>query len=110
MKVWAILFLAILSETVATTALKASDGMTRIGPSLVVVLGYGAAFVLLAQTLRLMPVGLAYAIWSGVGIVLVTIAGWVLYDQTLDLAALLGMAMIVAGVVVMNLCSGSLTH
>lgn len=105
---WLYLILAIIFETVATSALKAAEGFSRPWPSVVVVVGYAAAFYLLALTLRSIPVGLAYAIWSGVGIVLVTLAGWLLYGQKLDIPALLGIVLIVAGVVVMKVFSASL--
>ena len=107
---WICLAIAILSETVATTALKASAGFTRPLPAVVVVLGYGLAFYCLSLTLRTIPLGVAYAVWSGVGIVLVTAAGWLLYGQKLDAAALAGIGLIVAGVLVMNLFSKTAGH
>ncbi len=99
------LALAIVSEVVGTSALKASDGFTRLGPSVAVVLGYGAAFWFLSLTLKYLPVGVSYAIWSGVGMVLITLVGWWLYGQRPDFAAWLGMALIVAGVAVIQLFS-----
>ncbi len=110
MRHWLYLSGAILSEVVATSALKAANGFTRPWPSLVVVAGYGVAFLLLSLTLRTLPVGIAYAVWSGVGVALVTLAGWLLYGQRLDAPALAGMALIVSGVVVMNLFSGSIAR
>jgi small multidrug resistance pump len=107
---WFCLAIAILSETVATTVLKASAGFTRAGPAVLVVAGYGLAFYCLSLTLRTIPLGVAYAVWSGVGIVLVTAAGWFLYEQKLDAAALAGIALIVAGVLVMNLFSKTAGH
>jgi small multidrug resistance pump len=107
---WICLAIAILSETVATTALKASAGFTRAGPAVLVVVGYGLAFYCLSLTLRTIPLGVAYAVWSGVGIVLVTAAGWFLYGQELDAAALAGIALILAGVLVMNLFSQTAGH
>ena len=104
------LALAIVSEVVATSALKASNGFTRLTPSLVVVLGYGVAFVLLSLALRTVPVGVAYAVWSGMGIVLVTLVGYFVYGQALDAPALVGMALIVAGVLAINLFSKSGAH
>jgi small multidrug resistance pump len=101
---------AILSEVVATTALKASASFTRPLPSVAVVAGYGAAFVLLSHCLKKISLGAAYAIWSGVGIVLVTAAGAVFYKQRVDLPAVVGMALIVAGVVVLNVFSRSVVH
>jgi small multidrug resistance pump len=107
---WTCLAIAILSETVATTALKASAGFTRPGPAALVVVGYGLAFYFLSLTLRTIPLGVAYAVWSGVGIVLVTAAGWLLYGQKLDAPALAGIALICAGVLVMNLFSRTAGH
>ncbi|MGO4476392.1 multidrug efflux SMR transporter [Massilia sp. 2TAF26] len=107
---WVFLAIAILAETVATTALKASAGFTRVLPSALVALGYGIAFYMLALTLRSIPLGVAYAVWSGVGIVLIALAGWLLYGQRLDAGALVGMALIVAGVLVMNLFSKTAGH
>ena len=107
MKHWPFLGIAIVSEVTATSALKASEGFSRLWPSAVVVLGYGVAFYFLSLTLRTVPVGVAYAIWSGLGVVLVALLSWWLFGQKLDLAALLGMGLIVAGVLVMNLFSSS---
>ncbi len=104
------LSLAILFEVIATSTLQASNGFTKPLPSLVTVVGYAIAFYCLSLTLRTIPMGIAYAIWSGVGIVLITAIGWVLYRQQLDVAALLGIALIVAGVLVINLFSASLRH
>lgn len=98
---------AILVEVVATNALKASDGFTRLWPSAVTVVGYAISFYLLALALRTIPVGVAYAIWSGIGIVLVTIVAWIVFGQKLDAAALVGIALILAGVVVIRVFSGS---
>mgnify|MGYP001236447923 CR=1 FL=1 len=104
------LLLAIVCEVVATTALKAADGFRVPGPTALVVVGYVAAFYLLSLTLRTLPVGIAYAIWSGVGQVLVVLLAWRLYGQALDLPALLGMALILAGVLVLALFSSSMPH
>ncbi len=101
---------AIVSEVIATSALKASDGFTRLWPSVVTAVGYAVSFYLLSQALKTMPVGIAYAIWSGLGIVLITAIGWVLFDQKLDGPALAGMALIIAGVAVMNLFSKTSGH
>ncbi|GAB5534088.1 MAG: SMR family transporter [Rubricoccaceae bacterium] len=101
---------AIIAEVIGTSALKASDGFSRLGPSALVVLGYGTAFYFLSLTLRTIPVGVAYAIWSGVGVTLITVIGWLAFEQKLDLAALVGIGLIVAGVVVINAFSKSLTH
>ena len=110
MNAWLLLAGAIVAEVVATSALKASEGFTRAAPALLVVLGYALAFYQLALTLRSIPVGVAYAIWSGLGTVLIALAGWRLYGQRLDAAQLGGMALIVAGVLVMNLFSTSSTQ
>ena len=104
------LALAIVAEVVATSALQASAGFTRLGPSVLVVLGYGVAFYCLSLTLRTVPVGVAYALWSGLGIVLITAMGWVLYQQRVDAAALVGMALIMAGVAVIQLFSKTTAH
>lgn len=104
------LAIAILAEVVATSALKSAEGFTRPGPSLVVAVGYGIAFYCLSLTLRTMPVGIAYALWSGIGIVLVSAAGWALHGQRLDLPAVVGLGLIVAGVLVVNLMSRSAGH
>ncbi|RFO95428.1 QacE family quaternary ammonium compound efflux SMR transporter [Rhodoferax lacus] len=107
---WVYLSVAIVLEVVATSALKASDGFTRLLPSVVVVVGYAAAFYTLSITLRTMPVGVVYAVWSGVGVVLITLVGWLLFNQKLDAPAFLGIALISAGVIVLNFFSQSVTH
>nr|WP_176730422.1 SMR family transporter [Devosia insulae] len=104
------LAVAIVAEVIATTALRAADGFTQLWPSLISVVGYVVAFYFLSLTLRSMPVGIAYAIWSGVGIVLISLAGWVIYKQLLDLPALIGMGLIMAGVIVINLFSKTAVH
>lgn len=96
---------AIVAEVIATSALKASEEFTRLWPSLLVVAGYGIAFYMLTLSLRTIPVGVAYAMWSGLGIVLVAGVGVILYGQKLDLAAVVGFALIVAGCLVLNLLS-----
>jgi small multidrug resistance pump len=110
MKQWLFLSIAIISEVVATSALKSSNGFSRLWPSLVVIAGYAAAFFFLSLTLRTIPVGVAYAIWSGVGIVLITVIGWLVLGQALDAPAIVGLALIILGVVVLNVFSKSLTH
>ncbi|MBS0349431.1 MAG: QacE family quaternary ammonium compound efflux SMR transporter [Proteobacteria bacterium] len=102
--------IAILSEVVATSALKNAEGFTRLLPSLVVAVGYGAAFYFLSLALRAIPIGVAYAIWSGIGIVLISIVAYFAHGQKLDLPALLGMGLIVAGVLVIQLFSRSQAH
>lgn len=110
MQPWHHLALAIVSEVAATSALKASAGFTRLWPSLTVVVGYAAAFYFLSLTLRSIPVAVAYAVWSGVGVALITLVAWLIYGQALDLAAAVGLALIVAGVVVLNVFSGTVPH
>ena len=105
-----ILALAVLAETIGTTALQASQQFTRPGPAMIVVLAYGLAFYLLAVALKSFPVGIAYAIWSGLGIVTIACIGWLIFGQRLDLPAILGMALILAGILVINLFSGSAHH
>ena len=104
------LALAIVAEVVATSALKATEGFTRLGPSLLVVAGYAIAFFMLSLVLRTIPVGIAYAIWAGLGIVLVALVGAVIYGQRPDLPAMLGIALIVAGVVIIQLFSRVSAH
>lgn len=110
MHLWFVLALAIGSEVIATSALPASQGFSRLLPSSIVILGYGVAFYCLALVLKTLPVGVVYAIWSGIGIVLVTLIGWVFYQQKMDLPALLGIGLITAGVMVMNLFSSAVRH
>lgn len=105
-----VLAVAIVAEVVATSALRASDGFTRLVPSLIVVAGYGLSFYLLSLTLRTLPVGIVYAIWSGAGIVLITAVAAFLFKQVPDLPAVLGMGLIVAGVVVLNVFSKVSAH
>lgn len=110
MKPWLFLSVAIVAEVIATSGLKASDGFTRLWPSVLVVVGYSIAFYCLSLALRAIPVGIAYAIWAGLGVVLITVAAWLLFGQRLDAAALIGMSLIVAGVVVMNVLSKTVAH
>ncbi|KEA50993.1 MULTISPECIES: DMT family transporter [Mangrovibacter] len=107
---WFYLSIAIISEVIATSALKLSDSFTRLWPSLVTVLGYGVAFYFLAVSMRTLPIGIIYAIWSGTGIVLIGIVGWLYMGQKLDLPAMLGMGLIIAGVMVINLFSHTVSH
>ena len=104
------LALAIVAEVVATSALKASEEFTQLVPSTIVIVGYGVAFYCLSVCLRTIPVGIAYAIWSGLGVVLITSLAWVIYGQKLDLPALLGLALIVAGVVTIQVFSTASAH
>ena len=110
MNAWLTLGIAIVAEVVGTSALKASEGFTRLAPSVVVVAGYAVAFYCLSLVLKTVPVGITYAIWSGLGIVLITLVAFVLYGQKIDLAGLLGMGLIVAGVVVLNVFSKAASH
>jgi small multidrug resistance pump len=104
------LAIAIVAEVIATSFMKLSDGFTRPVPSLVTAVGYLVAFYFLSLTLRTVPTGVAYAIWSGVGIVLITAVAWFFQGQRLDLPALAGIALIVAGILVMNLFSKAAAH
>ena len=107
---WIYLIVAIVAEVIATSALKASDGFSKLWPSALTVLGYCVAFYCLSLTLRNIPVGVAYAGWSGLGVVLITAVSWILFGQKLDAPALIGMGLIVAGVIVMNVFSKSVSH
>ncbi len=104
------LAIAIVGEVVGTAALKATEEFTRLIPSLIVVVGYGTAFFFLTLALRTIPVGIAYAVWAGIGIVLISAAAWVLYKQALDAPAIVGIALIAIGVVVINVFSTSISH
>ncbi|WP_449371160.1 DMT family transporter [Thiomonas sp.] len=110
MQSWFFLFGAIAAEVIGTTALKATQGFTRLAPSLVVVVAYAMAFYLLSRTMQTIPMSISYAVWSGVGIVLITLIGYVVYRQTLDPPALIGLALILAGVLVIHLFSRSVAH
>ena len=107
---WLALAIAIIAEVIGTTALKASNEFTRLWPSLIVMAGYGTAFYFMALSMRVLPVGIMYAIWSGMGIVLVSIIGWVVYRQALDVPAMIGMGLIIAGAIVINVFSKSVVH
>ncbi|GAB4259177.1 MAG: SMR family transporter [Pararhodobacter sp.] len=107
---WLLLAAAILFETIATTALKASDGFTRLWPSVIVVGAYALSFWLLALVLKVMPVGIAYAVWSGLGICFIAAIGLLVFGQTLDAPAVIGMGLIVAGILVINLFSNAAPH
>ncbi|HGJ5884373.1 MULTISPECIES: multidrug efflux SMR transporter [Arsenophonus] len=106
----AYLLISIVAEVIATTSLKASDGFTRLLPSIIVVIGYSISFFGLSQVVKMMPLGIAYAIWSGLGIVLVSVAALFLYQQKLDWPAILGILLIISGVLVINLVSKSSIH
>ena len=110
MKTAIIFFFAVLSEVTATTALKFSEGFTKLVPSVVVVLGYGLSFYLLSLSLKVIPIGVAYALWSGIGIVLTVIAGMLLWREPLDWARVAGIALIICGILIINLFSKVAAH
>ncbi|GAB3091529.1 multidrug efflux SMR transporter [Aestuariicella hydrocarbonica] len=110
MKNWVFLLFAIVSEVVATSALKQSEEFSKVGPTIVVVVGYLISFYFLSLTLRTIPVGIAYAVWSGVGVALISLVGWVLFDQKLDAPGAFGIALIGAGVIVLNVFSKTAVH
>jgi len=110
MQQWIYLGIAIVSEVIGTSALNASAGFSRLWPSLVVVAGYAVAFYCLSLALKSIPVGIAYAIWSGVGVALIALVGWAIFGQALDAPAVIGIALIVAGVVVLNVFSRTSVH
>lgn len=110
MKNFTILFFAILSEVIATTSLKFSEGFTKLIPSVIVVVGYGLSFYLLSLSLKVFPIGIAYAIWSGVGLVLTVIAGIMIWRETLDWARILGILLIIAGIILINVFSKATVH
>lgn len=110
MQNWVFLGIAIVSEVIATSALKSSEGFSRLWPSLIVVVGYLLAFYFLSLTLRTIPVGIAYAIWAGLGIVLIAVSSWLLFGQKLDFPAILGMGFIIVGVVTINVFSKAGSH
>lgn len=110
MSPWLTLAIAIVAEVIGTTALKASDGFTRLWPSAIVVVGYGVSFYCLSLVLRGIPVGITYSVWSGLGIVLISLVAFAVYGQRIDLAGLIGMGLIIAGVLVLNLFSRSAPH
>ena len=104
------LAIAIVAEVIATSALKSSEEFSKLVPSLIVVIGYGIAFYFLSLVLKTIPVGIAYAIWSGMGVVLIALVGVVIFGERLDWPAILGMLLIVSGVFVLNVFSKSVSH
>jgi len=110
MKNWLFLFIAIIAEVIATSALKSSEGFSKPIASIVVVLGYMIAFYCLSLTLKTIPVGIAYAVWSGIGIVLITTVAWIVFDQKLDVWGIVGIALIMSGVLILNLLSKTSSH
>lgn len=107
MQTFLILFFAIFSEVIGTVALKLSNGFTKPVPSIVVVIGYGASFYLLSLALKAMPIGVAYAIWSGVGLILTVIAGMIVWREALDWARVVGIVLILIGIIFINVISKS---
>lgn len=107
---YVILMAAIVAEVIATTALARSDGFTRLIPSLITTLGYAVSFWLLALTLRVLPTGVVYGIWSGLGIVLIAVVAWIWFGQRLDLPAVIGLGLILSGVIVINVFSKTSLH
>lgn len=110
MKNWLFLAVAIVGEVIGTSALKSSEGFTKLMPSLIVATGYVVAFYFLSLALRSIPVGIAYAVWAGLGIVLIAAVAWILHDQRLDFWAFVGIGLIVSGVAVLNLLSKASAH
>lgn len=110
MKGWLFLAIAIVGEVIATSALKSSEGFTKFAPSAVVIIGYGIAFYFLSLVLKSIPVGVAYAVWSGLGVVIITAIAWLLHGQKLDAWGFVGMGLIVSGVVVLNMLSKASAH
>ncbi len=110
MKKWFLLFMAIVAEVIATSMLKSTEGFTRLWPSVIVAIGYETAFILLSLSMRTMPIGIVYSVWTGVGVSLVTLVAWLFLGQTLDAAGLAGVALIVLGVLVINFFSKSVAN
>ena len=104
---WVYLGVAIIAEVIGTSFLKESDGFSKLGPSIVTVIGYGVAIVGLSFAVKTIDVGIAYAVWAGLGTALIVTVGWVVFGQQLDLGAWFGVAMIVGGVIVINVFSGT---
>ena len=107
---WLFLIMAIISESIATNSLKATNGFTNIVPSIIALAGYGSVLFFLSLAIRTIPVGVAYATWSGVGIILIALVSWGYHKQTLDVPAIIGIGFIIAGVVIMNVFSKSIIH
>ena len=104
------LAMAIIAEVAATSALKASDEFTQIIPTMIVIVGYAAAFYFMTLVLRVLPIGITYAIWSGLGIVLLTVVGFLFYKQALNIPTIIGIGLIISGVVVINIFSTAINH
>lgn len=110
MKTALVFFFAVLSEVIGTTALKFSEGFTKLFPSLIVIVGYGLSFYLLSLSLKVIPIGIAYALWSGIGILLTVIAGLLLWGERLDWARITGILFILIGILIINLFSKATVH
>ncbi|EKE87659.1 DMT family transporter [Idiomarina xiamenensis] len=110
MKNWIFLSIAIVGEVIATTALKSTHGFTKLIPSIVVLLGYAISFYFLSLSLKSIPVGIAYAVWAGLGVVLVTFIAWLIYGQKMDVWSFVGVGLIIAGVAILNLLSKVSVH
>ena len=110
MSKWLLLSVAIVAEVFGTSFLKASEGFSKFWPSVAVIVGYVVAFYFLALSLKFIPVGIAYAIWAGVGVVLIALIGWLVFGQSLDLPAIIGITLIITGVIILNVFSGSVAH
>ncbi|MDL2272533.1 multidrug efflux SMR transporter [Desulfovibrio sp. OttesenSCG-928-I05] len=106
---WLLLFIAILCETLASAAVKLSEGFTRPVPTVGLFIGYGVSLYLFSLAIKTIPVGIAYAVWSGVGVALIVALGWYFFGQKLDLAALVGLAFIIAGILIIHLFSKSIS-
>ncbi|MGI0119059.1 DMT family transporter [Zooshikella sp. RANM57] len=104
------LAIAVIAEVIGTSALKAAEGFSKPIPSLIVIIGYSVAFYFLSLTLRTLPVGITYAVWSGLGVIFIMLAGMILYKQLPDLPAILGMVMITSGVIIIQLFSKTVSH
>ncbi|MFV0349122.1 MAG: DMT family transporter [Halodesulfovibrio sp.] len=107
---WILLCIAVFGEVIATSCLKINEGFTKLIPSFFVFIGYGVSFYCLSLTLKTMPLGIVYAVWSGLGILIVSLIGWILFEQKLDFWAIIGMSLILSGVLVLNLLSRSSVH
>ncbi len=110
MNAYLLLFGAIICEVIATSSLKLSNGFTNLVFSIITIIGYSASFYILSLALKTIPVGIAYAIWSGIGIIIISLIAWIFLKQSLDLAALIGMGFIIFGVVIINLFSNVSGH
>lgn len=110
MNAWFLLYAAIMFEVIATSSLNMSQGCSKIGPTIISIIGYGCTFYLFSHALRSIPVGVAYAVWSGIGIVLITLIGWVLFSQKLNLISVLGITLILVGAIILNLFSSAAPH